>query len=148
MSGDGGLELFWGDDNQRFRLAIGQFRELQEKVNLRRIRIGAPMVGPMDLVRQLQANNAWPDDVRDVIRLGLVGGGMEPIAAHRLLVAYFDDVDRHPLLSHMKPAFTILLAGLTGPVEQADAKKKTKTSGEPTSDSPSTSPGSTAQAAP
>jgi hypothetical protein len=146
MSADGGIELFWGDGEQRFRMAIGQFRELQEKVNLRRLKIGAPMVGPMDLVRQLQANNAWPDDVRDVIRLGLVGGGMEPAAAHRLLTIYFDDTDRYPPLSQMKPAFLILLAGLTGPVEDAVKKKKTRRA-RPVK-SPSTSPDTTAPAAP
>jgi Phage tail tube protein, GTA-gp10 len=147
MSADGGIELFWGDMEHRFRMAIGEFRELQEKVNLRRIRIGAPLVGPMDLVRQLQANNAWPDDVRDVIRLGLVGGGMEPAAAHRLLVTYFDDVDRYPPLSNMKPAFMILLAGLTGPIE--DAKKKTTRAKRPRrAKTPSTSPSTTAPAAP
>jgi hypothetical protein len=96
--------------------AIGQFRELQECVNLRRLKIGAGVVGPMALLNALRANDAWPDDIRDVLRLGLVGGGMEPKEAHRLLKHYFDDVDRYPPLTHMRPAFLILI----GRVDRAD----------------------------
>lgn len=123
MSADGSLRLFWGDGEQTFRFAIGQFRELQENINKRRVAIGAPMVGPMSLVRLLQANDAWPDDVRDVLRLGLIGGGMKPADAHRLMTHYFDAV---PPLENMKPAFTVLLAGLAGvPGDTEEAKKKT-----------------------
>ncbi|WP_315759304.1 MULTISPECIES: gene transfer agent family protein [unclassified Bradyrhizobium] len=123
MSADGGICFFWGDDEYRFRLAIGQFRELQECINLRRLKIGAPIVGPMRLLNELRVSDAWPDDVRDVIRLGLVGGGMEPKDAHRLLRTYFDDVDRYPPLTHMRPAFLILTAGFTGPIEARDTTK-------------------------
>ncbi|MGJ4888957.1 gene transfer agent family protein [Bradyrhizobium sp. HKCCYLRH3099] len=149
MSADGGISLFWGDDEHRFRLGIGQFRELQECVNLRRIKLGAPIVGPMSLLNALRTSDAWPDDVRDIIRLGLVGGGAEPKEAHRLLRTYFDDVDRYPPLTHMRPAFLILTAGFTGPIEGSsddDAKKKPMTA--PTPTPPSTSDGSTAPAPP
>lgn len=123
MSADGSITLVWGDGEHLFRFAIGQFRELQENVNRRRIAIGAPMVGPMSLVRLLQANDAWPDDIRDVLRIGLVGGGMKPPDAHRLMVHYFDAV---PPLENMKPAFTVLLAGLAGAPGEEDSKKKTR----------------------
>jgi len=149
MSADGGITLIWGDGEHRFRLAIGQFRELQECVNLRRLKIGAPVVGPMALANALRVNDAWPDDVRDVLRLGLVGGGLEPKEAHRLLRHYFDDVDRYPPLTHMRPAFLILIAGLTGPVDATpddDAKKKPM--GTEIPNPPSTSDGSTAPAQP
>lgn len=125
MSADGSITLVWGDGEQTFRLAIGQFRELQEKVNGRRLAIGAPMIGPMTFVRLLQANDAWPDDIRDVLRIGLVGGGMKPNEANRLMTHYFDPV---PPLENMKPAFTVLLAGLAGaPGETDESKKKTAT---------------------
>lgn len=148
MSADGGITLFWGNDEHRFRLAIGEFRELQECVNLRRIKLGAGCVGPMSLLNALRTNDAWPDDVRDILRLGLVGGGMAPKDAHRLLRTYFDDVDRYPPLTQMRPAFLILTAGFTGPIEGGgdDAKKKPMTAPIPTH--PSTSDGSTAPAPP
>lgn len=130
MSADGGISFFWGDDEHSFRLAIGQFRELQECVNLRRIKLGAGIVGPMTLLNALRTSDAWPDDVRDIIRLGLVGGGMEPKEAHRLLKTYFDDVDRYPPLTHMRPAFLILTAGFTGPIGAKDDGETQKKSGE------------------
>jgi len=123
VSADGSISLIWGDGEHVFRLAIGQFRELQEKVNGRRLALGGQMVGPMSLLNQLRANDAWPDDIRDVLRLGLIGGGMKPPEAHRMLVNYFDATAP---LEHMKPAFAVLLAGLAGsPGESSDAKKKT-----------------------
>jgi hypothetical protein len=151
MSADGGITLFWGDDEHRFRLAIGEFRELQECVNLRRLKIGAGIVGPMSLLNSLRISDAWPDDVRDILRLGLVGGGMEPKGAHRLLRTYFDDVDRYPPLTHMRPAFLILTAGFTGPIEARDddaQKKSGKGTMSPDPTTPSTSDASTAPAPP
>lgn len=141
MSGDGKIRLFWGDEEYDFRFGIGQFRELQQKVNARRQEIGAPLIGPMGLLNTLRANDAWPDDVRDVLRIGLVGGGMDPKKAHQKLVAYFDN---RPLLENMLPAFSILFAGLVGdPTEALDASKK-KTAPESTT-SPSGSASSTGQ---
>jgi len=144
MSSDGGIALFWGDGEQTFRLGIGQFRELQEKINLRRLAIGAPIVGPMALVNALRANDAWPDDIRDVLRLGLVGGGKTPAEAHRLLAHYFDAV---PPLENMRPAFVVLMAGLAG-APGDDAKKKPRKARSRTSTRRSTSPASTDPARP
>lgn len=122
MSADGSLGLVWGDGEQRFRFAIGQWRELQEKVNSRRIAIGAPAIGPTTLLNALRAKDAWPDDIRDVLRLGLIGGGKKPDEAHRLMVNYFDG--KAPF-EHMQPAFLVLFAGLVGvPTDVIPSKKK------------------------
>ncbi len=123
MSMDGAISIVWGDGEQAFRLGIGQFRELQEKVNLRRLAIGAPIVGPM---------------------LGLVGGGKTPAEAHRLLMHYFDAV---PPLENMRPAFVVLMAGLAG-APGDDAKKKRPRKPRATSMRRSTSPPSTDPAQP
>lgn len=142
MSADGSISLFWGDGDQKFRMAIGQWRELQEKVNGRRIAIGAPSVGPQTLLNAMRAKDAWPDDIRDVLRLGLVGGGLKPQEAHRLLVNYFDD---KPPFEHMQTAFLVLFAGLVGvPEDQVGSKKKPKRK----RTSRSASPSSTATAQP
>lgn len=122
MSADGKISLFWGDGDNEFRFGIGQFRELQQRVNGRRQEIGAPLIGPMSLLNTLRANDAWPDDVRDVLRIGLVGAGMDPKKAHQKLVTYFD---KRPLLENMLPAFSVLFAGLVGdPSDKEDASKK------------------------
>lgn len=148
MSSDGGIGLIWGDGEQTFRLGIGQFRELQEKVNLRRMAIGAPSIGPMALFNALRANDAWPDDIRDVLRLGLVGGGKTPAEAHRLLTHYFDDFDAHPPLENMRPAFVVLMAGLAGPPGEDVKKKPREATSTPTSTPRSTLPPSTDPARP
>lgn len=140
MSADGSVTLFWGDAEHRFRMAIGQFRELQENVNKRRLAIGAPPIGPMALLNSLRANDAWPDDVRDILRLGLNGGGMEPRETHRLLGHYFDG---KPPLSNMRPAFVVLFAGLAGDpgdvaADTGAAKKKTETKTNPSASVKST----------
>ncbi len=122
---DGAIDLVWGRGLQHFRIGIAEFRMLQDTVNRRRLGLGAPLVGPMDLLNALRANNAWPDDIRDVLRLGLIGGGMKPPEAHSEMVHYFD---RSPPLEHMKTAMVVLLAGLAGaPGDDDAAKKKTAT---------------------
>jgi hypothetical protein len=121
MSTDGSISLVWGDGEQLFRFAIGQWRELQEKVNLRRISIGAPAIGPQTLLNAMRAKDAWPDDIRDVLRLGLIGGGLKPSDAHRLLANYFDD---KPPFEHMQTAFLVMFAGLVGVPDDAIGSKK------------------------
>lgn len=125
MSADGSVMLVWGDGENKFRYAIGQFRELQEKINHRRVAIGAPIVGPMSLLAMLRAQDAWPDDVRDVLRIGLVGAGMSVKDAHLKLASYFDG---KPPLEHMLTAYAALFSGLVGVPEEPkeDVKKKTK----------------------
>lgn len=128
MSADGSVILIWGDGENKFRFAIGQFRELQERINQRRVAIGAPLVGPMTLLASLRASDAWPDDVRDVLRIGLVGGGMSIKDANRKLSHHFDN---KPPLESMMTAYAALFAGLVGVPDQTavdeDVKKKTAT---------------------
>ena len=141
MSADGGVTLIWGDGENKFRFAIGQFRELQERINQRRVAIGAPLVGPMTLLASLRANDAWPDDVRDVLRIGLIGGGMPLKEAARKLSLYFDN---KPPFESMLTAYAALFAGLVGAPDpnavEETVKKKT-----PTSSVQSTSESSTEQ---
>lgn len=125
MSADGSIELTWADAERRFRIAIGEFRSLQESVNARRVAIDAQPIGPSALLHALRTNNAWPDDVRDVLKAGLIGGGETYQATQRLLGRHFDN---KPLLEHMKVAFLVLLAALVGvPDDEPGSKKKTET---------------------
>ena len=133
MSADGSTTLFWGDGENCFRLGIGEFRELQERVNARRAALGLPAIGPTTLANAIRGNDAWPDDIRDVLRLGLVGGGITPQEAHRKLMQYFD---RRPPAESYPAAFTVLVAAFIGvPGDELDIKKKTTPSA--TSQSPS-----------
>lgn len=146
MSADGSVELTWAEEPRKFRIAIGEFRGLQESVNARRVAIGAEPVGPSAMLTALRTNNAWPDDVRDVLKAGLVGGGVAYDKAQRLLARHFDN---KPLLEHTKTAFLVLLAALVGVPDDEPAKKKiaeteTEASADSTSEtSQSNSPPST-----
>jgi Phage tail tube protein, GTA-gp10 len=74
---DGTITLdAWGEEFS-FRLAIGEFRQLQDAINRPRAELGLPPLGPTELFRSLVALNAWPHEVREVLRLGLIGGGMK-----------------------------------------------------------------------
>lgn len=133
MSRDGSITFVWGDGEHPFRLPIGHLRELQEKCD----------AGPAEIAGRL-ANGRWRvDDVRETIRLGLIGGGMTPADAYTRTVRY---VDERPLLESVPAAQAVLMAALVGvheePVgkgEAAEAETEAATTGASPSP-PSTAP--------
>jgi hypothetical protein len=136
MSRDGSVTYFWGDGEHRFRLPIGHLRELQEKTDC----------GPYRIFDRLRTGDWRVDDVRETIRLGLIGGGMKPFDAHRLVVRYFDEYGL-ALLDHIPAALQILTAALLGPQDEPLGKKApAKAKRKPTRKEGSPLPGSTAPA--
>lgn len=103
---NGVVELDFGDATHRFRLALGQLEELQEKTG----------VGPFVLLRRLLGGDWMTTDVRETLRIGLIGGGMEPLAALALVRRYVDD--RHDWLAHAVLARLVMMAALTGSAEE------------------------------
>lgn len=92
----------WGDGDYQFRLAYGQWLELDQLLG----------VGPMALYRRL-INSQWKaNDLREIIRLGLIGGGCDPLKALRLVKVYVED---RPLLESVEIAALIMEAGLVVP---------------------------------
>lgn len=131
MSGSAKVSFAWGDGEHTFRLAIGQLRELQEKCN----------AGPAEILARLSGATWRVDDLRETIRLGLIGGGKSPTDAHLLVVRYVDAV---PLFDSVAPAQAILMAALVGaPGDQPGKPKAGKTTRKATgasSSRPSTAP--------
>jgi len=115
MSRDASVTLDWADGEYRFRLAIGQLRELQETINRPRVKLGAPFIGPATLFEALRSNDAWPHEVREVIRLGLIGGGTKPADALDLVKRYVED---RPITESSVFATLILGAALFGSEEE------------------------------
>lgn len=104
MSRDGSISFKWADGMHTFRLGIGQIRELQEKVD----------AGPLWLHNRIR-DGAWRvDDLRETIRLGLIGGGAKPLDALSLVERYVDD---QPLDDSVYPAMVILSVALFGPLD-------------------------------
>lgn len=114
MSSDASITLAWADGDYRFRLPIGQLRELQEKCD----------AGPMVILDRLRVGKWLVDDIRESIRLGLIGGGMKPLDALVLVKRY---VDERPLAENVVHATAVLLAAVMGvpgdPVGKLQAEK-------------------------
>lgn len=110
---DAVISLDWADGKQTFRLPIGQLEELQEKCD----------AGPPFILFRL-SNDRWHvNDIRETIRLGLIGGGMEAYPAMKLVERYLDAGGNWVEASIVARA--ILHVALYGPLsEQLNSKKK------------------------
>lgn len=101
MSRDASIDLDWADGNFRFRLGWGELEELQEKTD----------AGPYVVLRRLWEGTWKIQDLSNVVRLGLIGGGMEPTQAMRKVRTY---VESRPAMESVDPAAAILAASLIG----------------------------------
>ena len=106
------IKLDYAYDTYEFALPLGQLRELQDKLN----------IGPLALLNRMVANDWRVDDAREIIRLGLIGGGKTPLEALDLVRKY---VDERPLIEAVEPALRILSHAIIGNTfEQENAPPK------------------------
>ncbi|KAB2781265.1 gene transfer agent family protein [Brucella anthropi] len=111
MSRDASITLDFADGTYKFRLAWGQLAELQENCD----------AGPYVILERLQ-NRSWRlNDIRENIRLGLIGGGMDPMSALKLVKRYVED---RPLLENVKLAQAVLTVALIGAPEEEVGEPK------------------------
>lgn len=96
----------WGDGTYSFRLAWGQLIELQEKCD----------AGPYVILQRLQAGAWRMEDIGNIIRLGLIGGGMPAADALKKTRTY---VEAFPPFENLMPAQVILGAALMGAPDEA-----------------------------
>jgi hypothetical protein len=101
MSRSAKVAFDWADGNYTFRLGIKELLELQEKCD----------AGPAFILGRLIDGTWRIQDIRETIRLGLIGGGLEPIKALAVMKNY---VTERPLLENILPAQAILNAALVG----------------------------------
>jgi hypothetical protein len=120
--------LFGGRDC-RFELRLGEIRELE--------RIRTAGIGT--IYKRVAFIDCYADDVRETIRLGLIGGGTAHAEATAMMQFAFDG---QPLNSWVQLAADILKAAFEG-VQPGNGEGERKTS-----DSPATSPLSTEPAVP
>ncbi len=137
MSRDAKIELDWGDGTYAFRLGWGEFSRLQEACD----------AGPW-VIHERVTNNQWKtEDLRETIRYGLIGAGMEPARALKLVREY---VETRPLAESVIFARLILSAGIFGAPEEKvgelKAAKRTKKRSTASRTGKSASPRSTATA--
>jgi hypothetical protein len=137
MSRSGEVTLFWGGEDRAFRLAIKDLEKLQERCGER---------GPKRIHDDLVTGEWRVRDVVETIRLGLIGGGLEPSKADRLVRDY---VEERPLGENILISVAILQGAIVGPVIDQDAKGPAPPGEDlAASEKPSTSPPSTEPASP
>jgi hypothetical protein len=95
------VSLTWPGGTHPFALPLGALRSLQE----------ARDAGPEEILNRLRAGRWQADDLIQVLRWGLVGGGMAPDKAAQLVTPL---IDLHPLSEFKLPALAVLAAALFG----------------------------------
>jgi len=105
MSRDAKIELDWADGTYTFRLGWGELEALQEACD----------AGPWVILERLFTKQCRIGDIAHVIRQGLIGGGLEPTAATKLVRTY---VERRPPLENLVFATAILKVGIMGAPEE------------------------------
>lgn len=104
------VDLDFGDGPHRFRLAMGELEELQEKTGL----------GPFVLMQRLLSGEWKIADVREPLRIGLIGGGMKPEEALTLVRRYVDQ--RDAWMHYAGVAKLVVLAAISGAPEEMPGK--------------------------
>ena len=101
MSRDSSITLTWADGDYVFRLGWQQLEMLQEAVD----------AGPWVILDRLFNRTCLVGDISHVLRLGLIGGGMEPTAALKKVRTY---VEARPPAENVTYAIGVLGAALNG----------------------------------
>lgn len=111
MSRLGAVDLDFGDGTYSFRLRMRELIELDEKCE----------VGPQKMLIEMSDNNARVTWVREIVRLGLIGGGEKPTDALKLVRNY---VDERPFMESVLHAQAILGAAVVGFPDDAPPEKQ------------------------
>lgn len=130
MSRTGKVAFDWADGHHAFRLGIGELEELQEKTG----------AGPFEVLRRLNAGTWRLAEVREPLRLGLIGGGATAADARKLVDRY---AGPGQILGAVGPASAVIYAALVGapdeetPGGNAGAAKEAEAPASHTDGSPS-----------
>lgn len=101
------ITLEFGGEERIFDLPIGQLRDHDELCG----------AGPAVVCSRLRDGTWRLPDIRETIRLGLIGGGLKPNEASKLVRSY---VDERPLGENVLVAFAVLAAVLNGAPKEDD----------------------------
>lgn len=92
----------WPGGEHAFRLALAELETIQQKTDC----------GPEFLLHRINAAQWKAADLFEIIRNGLIGGGMPPVEALKLVRNAFE---MHPLIGFKVPAAEVLATCLYGP---------------------------------
>jgi hypothetical protein len=105
------IDLDWADGTYTFALPIAQLEELQRICD----------AGPMVIAERLRHGLWKVEDVHATLRLGLIGGGMAPVEALRLVRTY---VQERPWGESALPALAVISAALFGKPDEPVGKSR------------------------
>ncbi|WAP67231.1 gene transfer agent family protein [Jiella pelagia] len=109
MSRSANVDLTCWDGTYTFKLGIAQIELLQEKCD----------AGPQHIFSRL-GDGTWKiQDIRETLRLGLIGAGMKQQQALELIVRHVDSV---PMLENIETARAAILAALVGAPDEKPGK--------------------------
>lgn len=135
MSRAAEVEADFADGERLFRLPIGRWRAVQERCD----------AGPMELLRRYTDGSWRVDDLREVIRQGLIGGGLAVAEADLLLRTNFDDL---PLAQFVPLAQAVVMASVIGVADESSpgeprtgVRRKTRSRTASSASDPSTAKG-------
>ena len=117
MSRDGSVTLPFADGDYLFRLAWGELEKLQEERD----------AGAYVILQRLVSGQWFVQDISSVLRFGLIGGGMEPVQALKLIRMH---VQARPPLESLVYAQRVLGAAIAGVAEEEVGKKSAAASRE------------------
>lgn len=115
MSRDASVTLDFADGTYVFRLRYAELMQLQEATD----------AGPSWVLNRMMQptpeNRGWRvQDISHTLRLGLIGGGLEPIKALNLVRTY---VEARPPMESLLLAQAVLAAALMGVPDEQPLKK-------------------------
>lgn len=125
VDGFGRATFDWADGSHTFRLTFKGICELEAKIDR----------GILWLYRELERGEAKLEHIREVHRIGLIGGGMEPPAAISLVRRYIEETPS--VLSNTMSAKLILLPVLLEPKGDSLPKAQRRRTKKDAGDSPS-----------
>ncbi len=110
---NGSVEIVYGDGEYVFNIAkIKCALELEEKCG----------AGVAKIFERLCKGDWHINDVRETLRIGLIGGGLDPTKASKLIKRYFDE---RPWREGVEPAMVVLMAAMVGvPGDESGKKPK------------------------
>jgi len=107
---DASVRLAFGGAERVFRLGIGELVELEESLG----------IGPLALMRRVLSGDWKTAEIREPIRIGLIGGGMTAKEAYVLARRYVDELADWG--SNMAIAGLVLEAAIFGPEDEPVGK--------------------------
>lgn len=94
--------IMWPGGEHAFRLGLAELETIQQKTDC----------GPEWMLHRLNSGQWTAAELFEILRCGLIGGGMDHVTALQAVRANFG---RHPLIAFKVPAQEVLSACLFGP---------------------------------